>query len=134
MTFTHLTAFEAHLGKETSRDTPLTKSVLVLMVRGLYSGLQFPYAKFPCLSIHGVQMFPIIWEAVGCLQHYGFHVMGLTCDGLAANQQLFSLHAPKNTREIVHKTSNPYSILFQTFYFLSDPPHLLKTVRNCFSR
>ena len=82
----HLTEFEAHLINGTAPPTmPMAKSVLVLMVRGLNSGLQFPYAQFPCTSLRGNQIFHIIWKAVGHLQRYGFHVMGLTCDGLAAN-------------------------------------------------
>ena len=130
---THLADFQAHLENCTVPTKTMAKSVLVLMVRGLSSGLQFPYAQFPCASLRGDQMFHIIWKAVGRLQRYGFHVMGLTCDGLSANRQLFRLHGPKNSKEIVHKASNPYSLQFPSFYFLSDPPHLLKTIRNCFA-
>ena len=53
-------------------------------------------------------------------------------DGLAANRQMFRLHAPKNS-EIVHKTSNPFAAVHHTIFFFSDPPHLLKTFRNCFA-
>ena len=34
-------------------------------------------------------MFHIFWKAVGRLERYGFRVLGLTCDGLAANRFLF---------------------------------------------
>ena len=53
-------------------------------------------------------------------------------DGLAANRQMFRLHAPKNS-EIVHKTTNPFATVYPTVFFFSDPPHLLKTIRNCFA-
>ena len=93
---THLAAFERMLESDGCHTKqPLAKSVLVLMVRGLFSGLQFPYAQFPCGSLKGDQMFHIFWKAVGRLERYGFCVLGLTCDGLAANRQLFRLHAPK---------------------------------------
>ena len=131
---THLANFEEYLQKGAVPSAkPMAKSMLVLMVRGLNSGLQFPYAQFPCATLRGDQMFHILWKAVGRLQRYGFWVMGLTCDGLAANRQLFRLHAPKKNKELVYKTSNPYSVESHCVFFLSDPPHLLKTIRNCFA-
>ena len=131
---THLSAFEHMLESDRScTKQPLAKSMLVLMVRGLFSGLQFPYAQFPCGSLKGDQMFHIFWKAVGRLEMYGFRVLGLTCDGLAANRQLFRLHAPKRSKELVHKALNPYSKESRYVFFLSDPPHLLKTIRNCFT-
>ena len=59
--------------------------------------------------------------------------MGLTCDGLAANRMLFCLHGPMGNADIVHKVKNPHSVEQRDFFFVSDPPHLLKTVRNCFA-
>ena len=130
----HLADFEEYLEKgAVASAKPIAKSMLVLMVRGLNSGLQFPYAQFPCASLCGDQMFHIFWKAVSRLQRYGFRVMGLTCDGLAANRQLIRLHGPKNTKELVYKTINPYSMESQSLFFLIDPPHLLKTTRNCFA-
>ena len=129
---THLCRFERLLASDGScAMQPLAKSMLVLMVRGLFSGLQFPYAQFPCSSLKGDQMFHIFWKAVGRLERYGFRVLGLTCDGLAANRQLFRMHAPKESKELVHKASNPYCKEVRNVFFFSDPPHLLKTIRNC---
>ena len=119
---THVSNFEAQLESGTVPTKPLTKSVLVLMVRGLNSGLQFPYAQFPC---GGDQHFHIVWR-VRRLQRYGFHVLGLTCDGLAANRQMFRLHVPKGCSETVHKASNPFAIHFPSLLFFSDPPIFLK--------
>ena len=112
-------------------EQPLAKTMLVVMVRGLFSGLQFPYVQFPCGTLRGDQMFHILWKTVGRLERYGFRVMGLTCDGLAANRQLFRLHAPRGSTELVHKVTNPHSSDRRNFFFFSDPPHLLKTLRNC---
>ena len=109
----------------------LEKTMLVVMVRGLFSGLQFPYVQFPCGALRGDQMFHMLWKTVGRLERYGFRVMGLTCDDLAANRQLFRLHAPRGNTELVHKATNPHSSDGRYFFFFSDPPHLLKTIRNC---
>jgi hypothetical protein len=58
--------------------------------------------------------------------------MGLVCDGLAANRKLFKLHAPED-QELVYCVPNPYTTEKRPFYFLSDPPHLVKTVRNAWA-
>ena len=123
---THIANVESQLQSGTVPTKPLAKCVLVLMVRGLNSGLQFPYAQFPSASLRGDQLFHIVWRAIGRLQRYGFHVLGLTCDGLAANRQMFRLHVPKGCSEIVHKASNPFAIHFPTLLFFSDPPIFLK--------
>ena len=111
----------------------LAKTMLVLMVRGLFSGLQFPYVQFPCSTLQSDQMFLIFWKTVGRLERYRFKVMGLTCDGLAANRMLFHLHAPRGNTEIVHKVKSPHSTNNCDLFFISDPPHLIKTIRNCFA-
>ena len=104
----HLSNLGHHLEKGSGVvEQPLAKTMLVVMVRGLFSGLQFPYVQFPCGALRGDQMFHILWKTVGRLERYGFRVMGLMCDGLAANRKLFRLHAPRGRTELVHKVTNP---------------------------
>ena len=87
--FTDLGAVNNHLKKYeevVSGDSDgsvmeVAHSMLVLMVRGLFSKLQFPYVQFPCTSLSGDQMFEPFWEAVERLERCGFRVMGLMCDG-----------------------------------------------------
>ena len=117
----HLAAFERSLEEDGTSAQTLAKSMLVLMIRGLFSGLQFPYAQFPCCSLKGSHMFHIVWAAVGRLDRYGFRVVALTCDGLAANRQLFRLHGPKSSQELLYKTANPFSNVSRMIFFLSDP-------------
>ena len=107
-------------------EQPLAKTMLVVMVRGLFNGLQFPYviAQFPCGALRGDQMFHILWKTVGRLERYGFRVMGLTCDGLAANRQLFRLHAPRGSTELVHKVTTPHSSDGRNFFFFLLTLHI----------
>ena len=72
---THNANFEAqvHIGTK-----PLAKSMLGFMVRGLNSGLQFPYVQIPCDSLRGDQLFHLVWKVIGQLKRFGFHVMGIT--------------------------------------------------------
>ena len=55
----------------------LSKITLVL-VRGIFIHLQFPYAQFACSSVTGDQLFNPFWEAVVHLERCGFMVLVAT--------------------------------------------------------
>lgn len=109
----------------------LANSMLVFMVKGLFNAFHFPYAQFPCTTMTGGQLYPVLWEAVSRLETMGFRVIGLTCDGLSANRRLFTLHS--RDKGMIHKVQNPYASDSRPFFFFSDPPHLVKTVRNAWA-
>ena len=123
----HLIQFERQVERSTCDYEPLANSMVVIMVRGLFTHLQFPYAKFPCTSVTGDLLFDPFWEAVSRLERCGIKVMALTCDGASTNRRLFKLH--QSGKQLVHKVVNPFDTK-RFVYFFSDPPHLLKTVRN----
>ena len=57
----HLLKFEHQLQQGSEAiEQPLAKTMLVLMVRGLFSGLQFPYVQFPCCTLRSHQIFHIV--------------------------------------------------------------------------
>ena len=111
---------------------PLANSMLVFMVRGLFSHLRFPYVQIPCTALSRDQLYDPFWEVVRRLELCGFKVMALVCDGLAANRKLFRLHEP-SSKGLVYKVSNPSAIDGRCIFFIADPPHLMKTVRNCWA-
>ena len=116
-----------------SDDTPtLANSMLVFMVRGLFTSLEFPYAQFPCKAITGDQLFNPFWEAVGRLERIGFKVLATTFDGASVNRRLVKIH-DMGTDEVVYKVVNLHADEKRYIFFISDPPHLLKTVRNCWA-
>ena len=45
-------------------DHQLAKSMLVLMVRGLFAHLNFPYAQFACHTLTGELLVDPVWEAI----------------------------------------------------------------------
>ena len=65
---THLANLERAMDQSQTHITPLAKSLLVFMIRGLFSGLQFPYVQFPCLNLTGDMMYDVFWEAVERLE------------------------------------------------------------------
>ena len=123
----HLIQFEHQVEGNTGEYEPLANFMVVIMVRGLFTHLQFPYAQFPCASITGDLLFDPLWEAVSRLEICGLKVMALTCDGASMNRCLFKLH--QTGTQLVYKVVNPVATE-RYVYFFSDAPHLLKTVRN----
>ena len=132
-------------------ESQLASTMMVFMVKGLLTRLQFPYAHFPCRDITGDLLFEPFWgkQFLGwkgwdlrCLfiiivfanSLHTFKVMGATFDGASINRRLVRLHSKHNKEKgIMHKVLNPFSIDARSFFFFSDPPHLIKTTRNCWA-
>ena len=112
---------------------PVAKHLLVLMVRGIFFKLDFPYAHFGSENAAGDLLFPIVWEAINHLEAIGLKVICITGDGASSNRKLFRMHCEKGQKGAVYKTSNVFSKEGRSIYFISDPPHLIKTARNCLS-
>ena len=70
----HLLAFEQSLSDSNSHDRPLAKTMMVFMVRGLFSKLHFPYVQFPCSSVSCDLLLQLLWEAVGRIETCGLKV------------------------------------------------------------
>ena len=128
----HLLEYQMSINNSNSVTSKpvLANSMLVFMVRGLLSNLEYPYAQFPCASLTGEQMFLPFWDAVSRLERCGFKVLAVTADGLSVNRHFFKLHGEES---LVYKALNPYADEQRYIYFISDPPHLIKTVRNCWA-
>ena len=144
----HLIQLErACLSAEESSNEPLARTVMVFMVKGLFQHLAFPFAHFPCANVTADLLIDPFWEAVYRLEKAGLkvwkdyrqqesitfliYVLGATFDGASINRRFVKLHSRNN--ELIHKILNPYSTEARQFYFFFDPPHLLKTTRNCWA-
>ena len=119
--------------KSGTQKRPLAKCILVFMIRGLFTSLKFPYVHFPASSTKGAELFPILRKVIAQLTGLGLEVLTVTCDGASENRLLFSLHDEKNDK-IAYKIKNVYAKNNSSIFFISDPSHLIKTIRNCFSR
>lgn len=124
----HLTAFEQScLGEIPTHQ--LATHMLVFMVRGLFSSLEFPYAQFPVATASGEVLYPIVWHCVEHLEMIGFKVLALVCDGASPNRKFFKMHCIDD-KELTYKVKNIYADGDRPIFFVSDVPHLLKTTRN----
>ena len=106
------------------------------MVRSIINPFKFSLVNFATTGIETGALFPLFWEAVGiCELQCNLKVLATTCDGASVNRMFFRIHScisDCNDSDVTYKTKN----LFNTdryIYFISDPPHLIKTARNCLS-
>ena len=76
----HLAAFEQCLSTK-EPDESLATTMLVIMVRGLFTKLHYSYAQFPTKNLAGHQLFDPYWEAVFRLDRCTLKVTGVTFDG-----------------------------------------------------
>lgn len=106
--------------------------MLVFMFRGLFIRLEFPYAQYATKTAIASEICLMAWEVVRNLECCGFKVIALSCDGASTNRRFFRMHGTSSSNPL-YKTTNPYSPEKRNLYFISDVPHLMKTVRNCWS-
>ena len=95
--------------------------------------MKFPLAHFSTLGVTSDQLFCILWEAVELLEvDVNLSVLFITSDGASPNRRFIRLHGDNN-QAVVYRAKNLSAPVNRFIYFISDPPHLLKTTRNCFS-
>lgn len=70
----HLLEFERSVEKGDDTLPVLANSMMVFMVKGIFTELRFAYAHFPCTSICGEQLFHPFWQAVFRLERMEFKV------------------------------------------------------------
>ena len=108
--------------------------ILAFMLRGIQTSLKFILAYFATTSITGYQLFPIFWRAIGLLEtKVKLPVIATVCDGASPNRNFFGMHEDldgKGSASHTYRTVNLFSMDRYIFFF-SDPPHLVKTSRNC---
>ena len=124
----HLLRYEAAICGDTS-PRQLAKSMLVLMVRGLFNNVCFPYAQFASSSLTADLLVDPVWEAISRLERQDIRVLAITCDGASTNRRLWKMHSAGEA--LTYKVTNVFSQPTRPIFFISDPPHLIKTIRNC---
>ena len=113
----HLPQFEAALSND-NLPQPLAKTMLVLMVRGLFSKLKFPYVQFSCATLSGDLLMDPVWEAISRLEQQGLRVLVLTCEGASMNRQMWKLHGQGS--EMIFKVNNIFATeAVRPLYFIS---------------
>ena len=128
----------------------LADQALVFMARSVFKpSLAVPVAHYFSSNLRGMSLsssktivwlhvcmippvaemlFPLVWSVVEALELYDIPAVSLTNDGAKPNRRYFHLCLEEKTAV----RDNPYKKKTDLFFFC-DPPHLMKTARNCFS-
>jgi DNA transposase THAP9 len=106
------------------RTQKYANQALVLMARGLRSRWKQPLAYFlACNTSPAKKLKEIVSDTVVKLNGIGLTVVAVICDQGATNQQMFRLFGVTKEEPCVKLCGN-------NVFFMFDPPHLLKSVRN----
>ena len=108
--------------------------VLTLMVYGSFKYLNYPVGYFAWVVFDSAQLYPVVWEYVGILEGLGIHFRAFESDGASTIRRFFCLHECTHKEnvlidDVVYWTWNRINKAEQIF-FISDPPHLIKTLVN----
>ncbi len=71
-------------------DGSVATHMLVFMIRGLFTSLEFVYAQFPTHGLTGESLFPIVWKAIRNIEECGLKVIVVTADGASTNRKFFT--------------------------------------------
>ena len=124
---------EAQNVKETPVSTPpIATKILTFMVRGTASRVQSCVASYPVGTLSKEDLHQYVWEVTGCLEASGIRIVAFVCDGSAVNRAFFQMQSPRTKTEsgLVLDIHNPWDPE-RPIFFIPDPPHALKTARNC---
>ena len=124
------------------KSDELASHVLVFLVRSIVNPLKFSFANFATTNVDSLQLFTLFWKAVGILEEcVGIKVVGVTSDGASTNRKMYRMHLHmtpvghyNNDVDVVYRTLHTLTDENEDdryIYFISDPPHLIKTARNC---
>ena len=95
--------------KDDQEHPPVANHILVLMVRGIFFKLEFPYAHFGTVGITADQLFPIVWDGIRQVEGVGLKVIFITADGASPNRKFFRMHRELNDTTPIYKTRNPFA-------------------------
>ena len=82
--------------------------MLVLMVRGIFTKLEYPYVHFPTHRLTAASHFSIVWEGIERLEILGFKVLAITADGASTNCNFFKMHS-NGGEGPCNKVTNPFT-------------------------
>ncbi|XP_078489093.1 uncharacterized protein LOC144746139 [Ciona intestinalis] len=112
----------------TTSENLLAKYMLVVYVKSCSGNISRALGFYPTETAKGFHLVSIFWAAVESLEvKCDLKVVAAVCDGSTNNKNFFKLLAPDEQ----HKIPNPFTVDSRNIFLLTDPPHLIKTARNC---
>ena len=114
------------------KQDQLASHALACFIRGPTTNLKFSFSYFASKGVTAFQILPISWEAVFILEKTcNLWVIATTSGG--ANRRFYRMYKDlddNSQSDVCYQTINLYA-KNRFIFFVSDPPHLVKTARNC---
>lgn len=105
----------------------LASHALVFYVVGVNTSLSTSLGFFGTHTATADAIYPLFWKAIGLLERVcNLKVIASSSDKATPNQRLYDMHGIGSD---TYKTINLFARDREVF-FISDPPHLMKTLRN----
>ena len=102
----------------------IATNVTQFFFKSLFTSFSFPCAYFFTRSVTSEQINEMFWAGIYALHEFGFEVLLACADGASYNRTFFNMNSVGSP----WKGSNPFTN--EPIFFLSDPPHLIKKLRN----
>ena len=112
--------------KKTSPKEKLATHILQFFYKSIFGSFSYPCAYFLTRGINAMKLNRIFWQGVSMLHGFEFEVLLVCCDGAPENRKFICINS--GYEGSLCKAYNYYSRL--PMFFLSDPPHLVKKLRN----
>ena len=115
-------------GTETSKSNALDKlatHVMQFFFRSTFFNFDYPCAFFLTKNQTAFEINRLFWLGVSMLHTYGFAVILSCCDGASSNRAFVEINTGDSKK---CSCFNPFS--GKPIFFFSDPPHLIKKLRN----
>ena len=106
-------------------EDKLTTHVLQFYFKSLFSTFEYPCAFFLTRSITSLMLNRVFWQGVSMLHGVGFMTLFTCCDGASANRSFMVMNGVTSDNSTGYNNFSGRPV-----FFLSDPPHLLKKLRN----
>ncbi|KAK3924597.1 Transposable element P transposase [Frankliniella fusca] len=122
-------------GKTKNEERPVASKILAFMVKGICTKVKDVCAVYTTDVLTKEGLYERVWEVVQKCEIAGIKIVALVCDGSGVNRSFFQMHLPKTElpNGLICDTVN-LCAPERTLHFISDVPHLLKTIRNSFSK
>ena len=106
-------------------ENALATHVLQFYFKSLFAKFDFPCAFFLTRGVTAQKLNRLFWQGVSILHGFNFTIMLACCDGAPENRAFMNMNGDNASKS---KCYNPFSR--KPLFFISDPPHLLKKLRN----
>lgn len=121
--------------KGTDMKPALATKMLTYMVKGVASDQKRIVAAYGVDVLDVNDLFRKTWSVIGELEMADVNIIAIVCDGLSVNRRFIKMHKPfsgETDSGTIFDTTNPCGG-GRPLFFISDVPHLLKTIRNAFN-